>query len=44
MNCNKFLPEGSLINTKENILLTSSVKMLEQARKDNSIIEGLVYM
>jgi len=42
MNCNKFLPEGSLINTKENILLTSSVKMLEQARKDNSIIEGLV--
>ena len=39
---NKFVPEGMLINTPENIEATSSVSNLEKAMLDGRILEGRV--
>ena len=44
MNNNYFMPEGSLINTSENLLYISNLSNLERAMRDNKTLEARATM
>lgn len=44
MHCEKFLPEGALIHTEQNLHLTSSPEMLTYAMENEITVEGEVIM